>query len=123
MRAMLILLSMAGQEVPANEDSAAIAIAQWRERSRAEIPCERSRDPNEIVVCALRDADAYRVPFVSVGHARDNVPARTTELLEDHVRLPCGQGAIIADCGEFFGVSMTVGADGATQFEHRPLAR
>jgi hypothetical protein len=37
-----------------------------RAATRAEIPCRATDAQDEITVCALRDADRYRVPFVEI---------------------------------------------------------
>ena len=65
------------------------AMQAYREKTRAIIPCKTTGDPDEVTICALREADKkYRVPFVSV-RAADNVPAQTERVLED-VMFQCG---------------------------------
>ena len=69
-------------------------------------------DPDEVTICALREADKkYRVPFVSV-RAADNVPAQTERVLED-VMFQCGvSGPFLTQCGGMVGVTVGVGFDG-----------
>lgn len=97
-------------------------VTSARDLTRADVPCEKPKDDNEIVVCSRREADRYRVPFVAASDVRNSVPLRTAELTADRSRLPCGQGAFIAQCGPGFGVTMTVGADGSTRMVEREPA-
>jgi hypothetical protein len=113
----LILLLAAPQDHDASE-----AMANYKVLTAADVPCKRPADDTEIVVCARRDADKYRVPLVIRGSARDSVPLRTADLTKDYSRLPCGQGAFIAQCGPGFGVGVTIGFDGKAHVEERQLA-
>ena len=95
-------------------------IAQYRARTRAEVPCDRPARPDDVVVCGRRVADRYRVPFVTAD-ARDSVPAERARLLEPKMG-GCGRvGAFFNDCG-FVGVTTTVGNGGAAQVKTRKLA-
>ncbi|MDF7777705.1 hypothetical protein P1X14_20790 [Sphingomonas sp. AOB5] len=105
----------------AQDADLAAAVAKAREMTRADRPCRTDADSDEIVVCARREADNYRVPFVLSANPRNSVPMQTAELLEERGRLPCGQGAIIAQCGSMVGVSVSVGADGI-HYVRRELA-
>lgn len=106
----LLLLGVAPQDL----------VAQARDLTRAEVPCRTSASPDDITVCARRDADKrYRITYV-LPDARDNVPRERDELLQPKLG-GCGRvGAFFADCG-FVGVTMTSGA-GGTQVKTRKLA-
>ncbi len=94
-------------------------LARYRARTRADSPCAAPTDPNEVTVCARRDADRYRVTFVTPD-VRDSVPTERARLLEPKLG-GCGRvGAFFADCG-FVGVTTTVGA-GGVKVKTRKLA-
>jgi hypothetical protein len=118
----LPLLLLAFQDAAPDTDRVGAAMASYRERTRAEIPCKTTNDDGEIVVCARREADKYRVPFVPAGSPQNSVPLRTATLTKDYGLMDCGQRAIIAGCGPGFGVGVTVGADGSTRMIERKLA-
>ena len=104
-------------------DQVAASMSNYRVMTRADVPCERPSDSDEIVVCGAREADKYRVPFVSAGRTRDSVPARTSYLTQDFGKPACGGAAFLQDCG-MVGVSLTMGFDGRTSVttEKRELA-
>lgn len=102
-------------------DQVAASMSNYRVMTRADVPCERPNDSDEIVVCGAREADKYRVPFVSAS-GRDSVPLRTSTLTRDYQRMECGQTAFTAQCGSMFGVSATISADGSFGMVKRELA-
>ena len=107
--AMLMLLA-APPEVP---------LTTYRERTRAEIACQRTIESSEITVCGRRAADRYRISFVEVD-PRDSVPTQRSQLLEPKMG-GCGRvGPFFTDCGAV-GISMTSGA-GHTSIKPRQLA-
>jgi hypothetical protein len=112
----LILLAL-GQDY----DRVDAMMANYRELTRADIQCRKAESDDEIVVCARREADRhYRVPFVPAASPANSVPARTAALLEDHGRLPCGEGAFLHGCGM---VGVTVGYDAkGVRLVERPRA-
>lgn len=113
----LLLLALAQ-----DPDRVTAIMTEYREKTRATVECHVPDGDDEIVVCALRDADRYRVPLVAASNARNSVPLRTEALTRDYGRIPCGEGAIIAHCGPGFGVSASWnGADGV-QLVRRDLA-
>lgn len=92
--------------------SAEQAVDHARELTRAEVPCEKPADKDEVVVCALRRADRLRVPFVPIL-AEDRVPFETERLLKKQMP-DCGTvSAFFADCG-MVGVTASVGGNGAS---------
>lgn len=115
----MLLMSM--MLLAAQDADLAKAVSKAREMTRADVPCRANADSDEIVVCARRDADRYRVPFVLSASPANSVPAQTAELLEERGRLPCGQSAFTAQCGGMVGVSVTVGANGV-RYVGRELA-
>jgi hypothetical protein len=119
MTMLLPLLLLLGVQ---DADRVGTMVTSARDLTRADVPCEKPKDDNEIVVCSRREADKYRVPFVAAGNTKNSVPLRTAELTRDMSRLPCGQGAFIAQCGPGFGVGITVGADGKTGLIERERA-
>lgn len=117
----MFLLSLMLLAAPQEAPDADTLMAGYRAKARPDARCREPGDDGEIVVCSRREADKYRVPFVTPS-ARDSVPLRTATLVQDVSRLDCGQRAVIAGCGPGFGVSMTVGADGRTRMVRRDLA-
>lgn len=85
------------------------AMRAYRARTTAEPRCAQPVG-NEVTVCGRREADRYRITFVT-PQARDSVPTERAQLLEPKVA-GCGRvGQFFADCG-FIGVSMTAGRAG-----------
>ena len=109
----MLLLSMMLLIGGQDGDQVDSAVTNYRTLTRADVPCERPKKDDEIIVCGAREADKYRVPFVSAGRTRDSVPARTAYLTQDFGATACGQGAFMVRCGGV-GVSMTIGSDGQT---------
>ena len=109
----MLLLSMALIMTAQDTDVVAAAVDNTRTLTRADVPCEQPNDGDEIVICANRNADQYRVPFVSAGRARDSVPLRTEYLTQDFGAPACGMGAFLLNCGAV-GVSATFSSDGRT---------
>lgn len=102
-------------------DVVTTAMTSYRERTRAEVRCRAPDESEEIIVCAAREGDRYRVPFVPAGRGRDSVPMRTAYLTQDHDPVECGQGAFMFRCGSV-GVTMKVGLDGSVGMVERKLA-
>lgn len=99
-------------------------LADYRARTRAEIPCRTPNDQGEIVVCARRQADRYRVPLVSNDPGKDSDAARLNRLIGDRDQqgiTACGKGAFMVKCGSV-GVAATFGADGRVHYVPRELA-
>lgn len=111
----LLLLALAFQS---GDDDTLLRI--HREKTRAAIPCEQTADPNEVTICAMRDADKkYRVPFVT-ARAEDNRPAQTDRVLEDTM-FQCGvSGPFLAQCKGMVGVTVGVGFDGKVVRKREP---
>ena len=95
-------------------------LARTRAATSAEPRCKRAEEPNEVNVCARREADRHRVAFVTTD-IRDSVPTERSRLLEPKMA-GCGRvGAFFADCG-FIGVSMSTGSGGPVKVKTRKLA-
>lgn len=116
---MLLLTILLAPVQVQDGDAVAAAMANYREKTRAEINCRR--DPEEITVCAARDADRWRVPLVASANVKNSVPTRTATLLEDVSQPACGNGAFLLGCG-MVGATMTVGFDGKVRYVERELA-
>lgn len=112
---VLIVLALALQ---AGGDDA--AMQAYRDKTRAIIPCKTTGDPDEVTICALREADKkYRVPFVTTS-AKDNVPYQTERVLEDTM-FQCGvTGPFLTQCGGMVGVTVGVGFDGKVMRKREP---
>ncbi|WP_315762758.1 hypothetical protein [Sphingomonas sp. Y38-1Y] len=116
MLAMLLL-------VQASAADPARLVAETRALTRAAVECRAERQGEEIVVCARRDADKWRVPFVTPDPGAidpDDVPTERARLIAQPNN--CTEMKVMAyGCGSV-GVSMTTGGRG-TRFEApRPLA-
>ena len=111
----LLLLALAFQS--GADDT---AMRTYREKTRASIPCEKTADPNEVTICAAREADKkYRVPFVT-ARAEDNRPAQTERVLEDTM-FQCGvSGPFLSQCKGMVGVTVGVGFDGKVVRKREP---
>ncbi|WP_066721287.1 hypothetical protein [Sphingomonas pituitosa] len=108
----------------AQQTAVATVLADYRTQTQAEIPCRTSSDQTEIVVCARREADRYRVPFVAPNLGRDSDAARLNRLIGDPAQqgiTPCGEGAFTVRCGKV-GVTVTMGFDGKVRMQQRELA-
>lgn len=96
--------------------------ADLRARTAATIPCASTSDRSEVVVCALRRADRYRVSFVeheagdpkheTVMAERTRLQARTSNCQEKRV--------LAYECG-MAGASVRTSGDGG-RLELRPPA-
>ena len=97
----------------------------YRRLTGVEPRCTRPTSDREILVCGNRRADRWRVPYVGyeIGDPRGESVEGERKRISAAPRVPCGQGAIIADCGGGVGVKATVGfgASGG-QMRLRPLA-
>jgi hypothetical protein len=113
--AALLVLALAA---PAQADM----IETYRDRTSVEPRC-RAAAGDEIMVCGRRDADRYRVPFVSKPVPGD---PKTTNVPEERARLiatqsACEQrGAYVYGCG-MVGVKVST-KFGSGKVEYRPLA-
>ncbi len=99
-------------------------LADYRTLTQAEIPCRTPNDEGEIVVCSRREADRYRVPFVTPNLGHDSDAARLNRLIGDPVQqgiTPCGEGSFTVKCGAV-GLTATMGMDGSTKVQRRELA-
>lgn len=113
--AALLILALGA---PAEAD----VIETYRERTSVEPRC-RAASSDEIAVCGRRDADRYRVPFVSKPVPGD---PKTTNVPEERSRLVATQtsceqrGAYVYGCGMVgFKVSTKFGSG---TVDYRPLA-
>lgn len=107
----MVLLSMMMLASAQDRDPVESAMARSRTMTRAELPCVAPADDDEILVCANRNSDRYRIPLVSAVSTRDLEP-RTPALLDSHAPA-CGQGAFTVRCGKA-GVSVTRTFGGGT---------
>lgn len=100
------------------------ALETYQKLTSVEPRCIRPADDREILVCGARRADRWRVPFI--GYDAGDPRAESVEGERKRVsaapKVPCGQGAIIADCGGGVGVKYTTNftAEGERL---RPLAK
>lgn len=113
----ILALGLLLQSVPLDQ-----RMAEHLRLTRAGIACKATAVEDDIVVCALREADKkYRVPFVTT-QAIDDVPYETDRVLED-VMFQCGvSGPFLARCRGMVGVTVTAGFDGEI-VRKRELAR
>ena len=107
----MLLLSMMLLAGAQDGDLVDASMTNYRRLTRGDVPCEKPNNSDEIIVCGAREADKYRVPFVSAGRTQDSVPARTSYLTQDFGKPACGLGAFLSDCGAV-GISTTIGFDG-----------
>ena len=97
------------------------AIANHRAKTRADVACRATSADEEIMVCALRDADRYRVPLVPAYSGKNLPDAEVARLIGQRIEPECGQGAFMARCGAV-GVGVTFSASGKAPLVKRGLA-
>jgi len=90
---------------------AADALETYRTLTSVEPRCARPSSDRDIMVCGARRADRWRVPYVGydIGDPRAESVEGERKRISAAPRVPCGQGAIIANCGGGVGVKATVG--------------
>lgn len=116
----MLLLAILAQSA---EQDAARLMAEHRNLTRARIECRLDTGSDDVVVCANRQADRWRVPFITpdagdpkiidVHGERERLIARPNNCAE--IRL------MAYGCG-MFGASATAGARGVGIERPRPLA-
>lgn len=113
---MLVMLLMMIQEAPAVD----AAMGKYRALTTVEPGCKRGAQGDEVVICARRQADKYRVPL-AVSYDGDELPDKRVAKLLDTAPPPCGEGAFTVKCGAV-GVSTTMGGGRPPRVSLRPLA-
>lgn len=108
---------LAGLLMIAQAASAAPEMDAYRERTRADVPCQISTDPAEITVCGARAADRYRVSFIEPAESDRDRPLELTDRLLDGRTRVCGVTAF-TNCG-MVGVSAKMGFDGKVTRERQ----
>lgn len=119
MTAWMLLAAMA-------QDGGAASAMITRARSLTQVvqPCRTDAEPDEIVVCATRTADRFRVPLVTPPAEGD---PKAVDALGERERLlavpqpACGTAAFLQGCG-FVGVTASTRKGGSIG-RARPLAR
>ena len=100
------------------------ALEAYQKLTSVEPRCTRPSNDREIIVCGARRADRWRVPYVGydIGDPRGETVEGERKRISAAPKVPCGQGAIIADCGGGVGVKYTTNftPDGERL---RPLAK
>ena len=103
----------------------ATSLETYQRLTSVEPHCTRPSSDREILVCGNRRADRWRVPYVGydIGDRRSESVEGERKRVSAAPKVPCGQGAIIADCGGGVGVkaSTSFGTSGG-QLRLRPLA-
>lgn len=104
--------------------AAAAMMARARAVTRTVQPCRTDAEPDEITVCAARNADRFRVPLATSPAEGDS---RAVDALGERERLlavpqpSCGTAAFLQGCG-FAGVTASTRKGGSIG-RARPLAR
>lgn len=105
----LILVPVAGTA----QIDAESAVSKYKALTSTELRCNRPASADQIIVCANRDADRYRVPFVGydIGDPRAEGFWGEKERIQ-HQTTPCeDRGAFRLRCGSV-GISVAVGLNG-----------
>lgn len=119
MTAWMLLAAMA-------QDGGAASAMITRARSLTQVvqPCRTDAEPDEIVVCAARTADRFRVPLTTPPVEGD---PKAVDALGERERLlaipqpACGTAAFLQRCG-FVGVTVSTRKGGSIG-RARPLAK
>jgi hypothetical protein len=96
----------------------------YRKLTTVEPPCNREPQGNEIIVCARRDADRYRLPLSGLFEPGD---PKTEGLMGErerlqHITTPCDErGPFLIGCGAV-GLSVSTAIGGEGGIKYRPLA-
>jgi hypothetical protein len=118
--ALLLMALAAGSPAHATET----VFDTYRKLTSVDPPCNRTPKDDEIVVCARRDADRYRLPLTGIFEAGD---PKAESLMGERQRLqnittPCQQqGPFLVGCG-MVGVSVSTAIGGSGGIKRRPLA-
>jgi hypothetical protein len=114
---MLLPLLLLVQEAPA----VTAAITEYRAKTAAEIPCQRTEDENEVVVCARRDAYRHQLPLVPAYNPRNNANDQVDRITTREAQgiVECGKGPFMVRCGSV-GVGVTVGLGGSGYVRRAP---
>lgn len=81
----------------------------YQRMTSVEPRCTRPSSDREIIVCGNRRADRWRVPYIGyeTGDPRGESVEGERKRVSAAPKVPCGQGAIIADCGGGVGLKYT----------------
>lgn len=116
----MLLMMLIGQ---AAASDASRIMAETRALTRATVDCDAKRTGNDILVCAARDADRWRVPFLTPeagDPAIEDVHAERERLIARPNN--CAEMRLMAyGCG-MAGVSATTRGQGVELETPRPLA-
>ena len=118
---MLLALLLLAQ----NASTVETALAEYRAKTAADVPCRTTSDPEEIVVCARRESYRYQLPLVRAYNARNDAHAQEAliETREAQGIAECGQGAFLVKCGSV-GVSVSIGLGGGpVRYIERPVPK
>lgn len=100
----MILPTLLLLQAEASVDATAV-MNDYRQRTSARIPCRRTSDTDEIVVCARRNADLYRVPLVDDGPLSYDAPTRRVLALKEPTQCD-KRSPFLVGCGAA-GVTVT----------------
>ena len=101
------------------------SLETYQRLTSVEPQCARPSSGREIIVCGNRRADRWRVPYIGydAGDPRRETVEGERKRVSAAPKVPCGQGAIIADCGGGVGIKASVGlGTNGGQLRLRPLA-
>lgn len=84
-------------------------LSTYHKLTSVEPRCVRPSSDREILVCGARRADRWRVPYIGydTGDPRGESVEGERKRVSAAPKMPCGQGAIIADCGGGVGLKYT----------------
>jgi hypothetical protein len=96
----------------------------YQRMTSVEPRCTRPSSDREILVCGNRRADRWRVPYIGyeIGDPRSESVDGERKRVSAAPKVPCGQGAIIADCGGGVGLKYTTNFTSGGE-RLRPLAQ
>jgi hypothetical protein len=121
----IALVTLAFMFAPVHAAAGTDGAAKYQQLTSVTIRCSTPASGNEIRVCGRRQADRWRVPFVGyeAGDPRGETVEGERKRISAAPRVPCGRGAIIADCGGGVGIKAAIGlGPGGEALRLRPLA-
>jgi hypothetical protein len=114
---MLLPLLLLVQDAPA----VTAAIAEYRTKTAAEVPCKVTDDEQEIIVCARREAYRHQLPLVPAYNPKNDANAQLIPIMSREAQgiVACGQGPFMVRCGSV-GVGVTIGLGDGGEVRRAP---
>jgi hypothetical protein len=121
----IALVTLIFISAPVHAANGTETIARYQQLTSVTVRCATPASGSEIRVCGRRAADRWRVPYIGyeAGDPRSETVEDERKRISAAPRVPCGRGAIIANCGGGVGIKAAIGlGPGGETLRLRPLA-